>query len=99
MAYVSRDIKDRIAIGDDCFYIEQLSDGRVRLIPAPSGVSEAGTPVNKQLLQPIEDRVVWLMNHIFNDITSNPFSVSFETLDGVSVQSGIWNTALSRIEC
>ena len=36
MAYISRDIKDRIAIGDDCFYMEQLEDGRVRLTPAPT---------------------------------------------------------------
>ena len=98
MAYLSREIKDRIAIGDDCFYMEQLSDGRIRLIPAPDNVIEAGTDINKALLQTIEDRVVLLMNRLFDDITANSFNITFGSLDGVSV-TGIWNTQSSRIEC
>ena len=98
MAYISREIKDRIAIGDDCFYMEQLSDGRIRLIPAPDNVIEAGTDINKALLQTIEDRVVLLMNRLFDDITANSFNITFTSLDGVSV-TGIWNTQSSRIEC
>lgn len=98
MAYTSREIKDRIAVGDDCFYMEQLEDGRVRLIPAPDNVVEAGTNINKALLQLIEDRVVLLMNRVLDDITGNPFNITFNTLDGVSV-TGIWNTQSNRIEC
>ena len=98
MAYISREIKDRIAIGDDCFYMEQLSDGRVRLTPAPDNVIEPGTDINKALLQLIEDRVVMLMNRLFDDIVANPFNITFNTLDGVSV-NGIWNTQSNRIEC
>jgi hypothetical protein len=98
MAYISRDIKDRIAIGDDCFYMEQLEDGRVRLIPAPDTVIEAGTDINKALLQSMEDRIVWLMNSIFNNISANPFTVNFNSLDGLTI-TGVWNESLSRIEC
>ena len=98
MAYVSRDIKDRIAIGDDVFRIEELGDGRVRLIPNPDSVTESGTPVNKDLLQPIEDRLVWLMNRQYDDITSNPFSITFSNLSGLKV-TGVWNKNESRIEC
>lgn len=98
MVYTSREIKDRIAVGDDCFYMEQLPDGRVRLIPAPDSVTVVGTDINKSLLQVIEDRVVLLMNRVFDDITSNPFNITFNTLDGVSV-TGVWNTQSSRIEC
>ena len=98
MAYISRDIKDRVAIGDDCFYMEQLSDGRVRLIPAPDTVVEVGTDINKALLQLMEDRIVWLMNSIFNNISANPFTVNFNSLDGLTV-TGVWNESLSRIEC
>lgn len=98
MVYTSREIKDRIAVGDDCFYMEQLEDGRVRLIPAPDSVTVVGTDINKSLLQVIEDRVVMLMNRVFDDITSNPFNITFNTLDGVSV-TGVWNTQSSRIEC
>ena len=98
MAYVARDIKDRVAQGDDCFYLETLADGRVRLIPAPTSVTEVGTDLNRALLQPIEDRVVWLMNRIFDDITSNPFVMAFGDLTGLSV-TGVWNESQSRIEC
>lgn len=99
MAYVSRDIKDRVAVGDDCFYLEQMADGRYKLIPAPDSVSEPGTDVNKALLQPIEDRIVWLMNRVYSDITANPFNITFNTLDGVTVSNGVWNSELGRIEC
>lgn len=98
MSYISREIKDRVAVGDDCFYMEQLPDGRVRLIPAPTSVTEAGTDINKALLQLMEDRIVWLMNTIFNDISANPFAFEFNTLDGLTV-SGVWNESQKRIEC
>lgn len=98
MAYTARIIRDRVADGDDCFYMEQLEDGRVRLIPAPNYVVDVGTDINKELLQLIEDRVVLLMNRLFDDIITNPFSISFNSLDGLTV-TGVWNTASSRIEC
>ena len=98
MAYISRDIKDRVAVGDDCFYMEQLEDGRIRLIPAPDSVSEVGTDINKALLQLMEDRIVWLMNSIFNNVSANPFTMEFNTLDGLTVE-GVWNESLHRIEC
>lgn len=57
MAYTPREIKDRVAVGDDIFIVEDLGNNRIRLIPAPTHVSEPGTPVNKALLQPIEDEL------------------------------------------
>ena len=42
-------------MGDDIFQVEDLGNNRIRLIPTPTHVSEPGTPVNKALLQPIED--------------------------------------------
>lgn len=98
MAYISRDIRDRIAIGDDCFYMEQLPDGRVRLTPAPDAVIEAGTDINKALLQSMEDRIVWIMNSLFNNISANPFTINFNSLDGLTIE-GVWNESLRRIEC
>lgn len=98
MAYIARDIKDRVASGDDCFRVERLSDGRIRLIPAPDSVTEVGTDINRELLQLIEDRVVLLMNKFFNDITANPFEISFASVDGLTVD-GVWNESQKRIEC
>ena len=98
MAYVSRNIKDRVAIGDDYFYLIEVGGGKHQLVPAPDNIIETGTPVNKELLQLIEDRVVWLMNRVFDDITSNPFNISIDSLDGLTV-TGVWNTSSNRIEC
>lgn len=98
MAYIARQIKDRIAVGDDCFRIEDLGDGRVRLIPDPDSVTEVGTSVNHELLQLMEDRIVLLMNMVFDNITDNKFSFDFSSLDGLSV-IGVWNESLKRIEC
>lgn len=98
MIYVSRNIKDRVAIGDNKYYMEQLSDGRVMLTPAPDQVIEEGTDVNKELLQLMEDRIIFLMNRVLSTIAANPFIVRFNSLDEVNVE-GVWNEAASRIEC
>lgn len=98
MIYVSRDIKDRIAIGDNKYYMTQLEDGRIMLTPAPDNVIEVGTDINKELLQIMEDRITLLMNRVFNDVTANPFIMTFKSLSGITV-NGIWNESAGRIEC
>lgn len=95
---VARAIKDRIAIGDDCFKMEQLEDGRIKLTPAPDSIAEAGTDVNRALLQIIENRVVLLMNRVFDGITSNPFVYTFASLSGLKI-TGVWNETAARVEC
>jgi hypothetical protein len=99
MIYVARNIKDRIAKGDNKFYMKKLDDGRIELIPAPDEVVEEGTPVNKELMQFWEDKLVWLLNRTFDEITSNTFTMKFDKLDGVEVESGVWNKDAGRIEC
>ena len=98
MIYTSRNIKDRVAIGDNKYYMEQLSDGRIMLTPAPDSVIEIGTDINRELLQLMEDRITLLMNRVFTDITKNPFIMTFTSLEGLKVE-GIWNETASRIEC
>ena len=98
MVYTSRDIKDRVALGDNKYYMTQLDDGRIMLTPAPDSVVEVGTDINKELLQLMEDRITLLMNRVFNDLVANPFIMTFTSLDGVTVK-GVWNESASRIEC
>lgn len=98
MIYTSRDIKDRIALGDNKYYMTQLDDGRIMLTPAPDSVVEIGTDINRELLQLMEDRIVLLMNRVFTDISSNPFIMTFTSLDGLTVQ-GVWNESAKRLEC
>lgn len=98
MVYTSRDIKDRVALGDNKYYMEQLGDGRIMLTPAPDSVVEVGTDINRELLQLMEDRIVLLMNRVFTDITANPFIMTFTSLTGLTVE-GVWNESAGRIEC
>lgn len=98
MIYSSRDIKDRIAIDDDCYILEPLPDGRTRLVPSPTEVIEPGTDLNKAFFQLTEDRVIILLNSLFNDISSNPFYLSLDTLTGIS-GNGVWNESAQRMEC
>lgn len=99
MAYIAKKINDRIADGDDLFYIEDLPDGRVRLIPAPNEVIEPGTNVNKALLQWMEDHIVLLLNRVFGEFTGNSFSYNFNNLTGINSINGVWNDKLGRVEC
>lgn len=98
MIYVSREIKDRVAIGDNKYYMTTLADGRIMLTPAPDVVVENGTDINKELLQIMEDRIVMLMNRVFNDLTANPFIMRFTSIDGYTA-NGVWNATSKRIEC
>ena len=98
MVYTSREIKDRVALGDNKYYMTQLEDGRIMLTPAPDSVIEIGTDINREVLQLMEDRICLLMNRVFTDITANPFIMSFTSLDGLIVE-GIWNESAKRLEC
>lgn len=46
-----------------------------------------------------ETRVQRLEDGLFNNITGNPFLITFGNLEGVILTKGIWNKALQRIEC
>ena len=96
--YKSRDIKDRVALGDNKYRMETLPDGRVLLTPDPDQVIEEGTAINKLLLQEMEDRIVLLMNRVFNGLTANPFIINFKTIDEFS-GNGVWNELAGRVEC
>ena len=54
--YQAPDIKDRIAVGDDLYTVAD-SGGKKKLTPDPTEVTEAGTPINKALLQPMADAI------------------------------------------
>ena len=44
-------------------------------------------------------RIERLENALFHDIKSNPFLVTFDTLEGVVLTKGIWNQEKKRLEC
>jgi hypothetical protein len=44
-------------------------------------------------------RITVIENAVYSDIITNPFEITFQTLDGIELISGIWNEAYERIEC
>jgi hypothetical protein len=50
-------------------------------------------------LTDIEGRLGQIEDSLWSGITSNPFSISFEDLNGLVVTYGIWNQVLRRIQC
>lgn len=65
MSYTRREILDRIAVDDDIFTIEYISNNKMKLIPSPTSIIEEGTNINKALLQPIEDNMALIVNNNF----------------------------------
>ena len=39
-----------------------------------------------------------LWDFVCTDITSNPFQITFDDLEGLTVRSGIWNTGQRRLD-
>jgi len=60
MAYTKRTFKDRIAVGDNKFTVEILPDGRYALTPVPDSVTEAGTDINKVIMDGTEQELFTL---------------------------------------
>ena len=90
----SRNIKDRLADGDNRYNIT-LDNGTSILTPTPVSVSEEGTPINKALLQPIEDRTVWLMNK-FDKTDAENLAIGDNTLRDNNNVVGKQNVAIGH---
>lgn len=98
--YRAQEIKDRVAQGDDLYQITDV-DGKKKLTPSPTEVSEPGTEINKALLQPLVDAV----ERIDEDVdpyrlfwwrqrtTADSYSVSLATATGgVAINYAIGST-------
>ncbi len=47
----------------------------------------------------LQSKVQQLSGLVDNGITANPYSISFDNLDGIVVNHGVYNAAKQRIEC
>lgn len=47
----------------------------------------------------LESRTSRVEDGLFNNITGNPFLVTFDSLTGIMITKGIWNKGSKRIEC
>lgn len=64
---------------------------------AAQAAADASNALN--LAAGLESRVARVEDGLFNNITGNPFLVSFDALDGVTLVKGVWNAERQRIEC
>jgi len=55
MAYTPREIKDRVAVGDDIFIVEDLGNNRIKVNPRSRRTYRNRTPINKGVVATIED--------------------------------------------
>lgn len=65
-------------------------------------ISASQVELNQSLAKAINDISIHLLqleNAVYNDITGNPWVLSFNNLDGVLLRKGNYNTEKSRIEC
>ncbi len=44
-------------------------------------------------------KIMTLWDAVFSDITTNPFRITFKTLDDITLTSGVWNALMMRLEC
>jgi hypothetical protein len=47
----------------------------------------------------LSTRLAVVESGLYNDITTNPFEIMFNNLNGIILVSGIWNEPMERIEC
>ena len=64
---------------------------------AAKAAADAAQALN--LAAGLESRVSRVEDGIYNNITGNPFLVSFDSLDGIVLVKGVWNEAQHRVEC
>lgn len=55
--------------------------------------------INSSISADIMTRIKQLENGLYNDVTGNPFSITFKDINGLSLTNGIFNQSKARIEC
>lgn len=91
------DNSDLLLVGELSENFETL-DGVVGAHGETIGGYDARIAAATRSITDHEMRIAMLEDALFNDLTTNSFTVRFDTLDGV-VASGVYNEALQRLEC
>lgn len=70
------------------------NDGAVKADEAAAGVAQANERIDQ-----LESDISRIEDSLYSNITSNPFSITFDSLTGLSLVKGIWNAEKIRVEC
>ena len=82
----------------DDVYTKPETDARIAEDIAAHNTDEAAHPYILHQLVDHAARIKMLEDFLYNDITGNPHSITFVTLDGLVV-TGVWNETQARLEC
>lgn len=64
-----------------------------------TALNEAELIQHKNKMTEMEGKLTRLEDAVFNDITGNPYTISFSNLDGIDLIKGNYNKLRNRIEC
>ncbi len=76
---------------------EEKANWETGVANATSALSQAESL--SALLAEVQGRLEKVEDSVESNITANPFSVTADTLDGITLTKGIWNQTKGRIEC
>lgn len=89
--------------------IDHTEDGAIHVTAAQKNAWTAGAQTAEQAAATaaealnrtaeLTSRVSRVEDGLFNNITGNPFLVSFDSLTGIVLAKGVWNAERQRIEC
>lgn len=89
--------------------IEHTEDDDIHVTATEKTTWTAGAAQAEEAAEDVEEalsaiaglasRVSRVEDGLFNNITGNPYLVSFDSLDGVVLTKGVWNATRNRIEC
>ena len=74
---------------------KQLSDFKTEVLSGLDKLNETFTKATKNIV----DRVTRLENAVYNDITGNPWTLTFNDLEGINLTKGNYNKIKQRLEC
>ena len=99
-AYASvRQVQDAISTANTAMTKAQAAQSDSAEAKTTSAQASADVASFGATVDAIDARTNTLWSAIFTEVTGNPFSISFENLDDVTLVEGTWNSALKRIEC
>lgn len=84
--------------GLDNTYTKPETDELISGGIAAHNTDENAHPDMRRQLTDNAARIKMLEDFLYNDITGNPHSITFVTLDGLVV-TGVWNEEQARLEC
>ena len=64
-----------------------------------ASVNKEINSIENRIASSLESRLKQLESALYEDITGNPFTITFNDINGLSLTNGIFNQSKARIEC